>query len=146
MVLQPVEEIALVLGGDFNSILSSTERVEGSCPRTGVSHQFGDFIQNSRLNDFGFQGQHFTWKQGTLHQRIGSDHRPLLLGTDLGNAHLCRNSFKYLAAWQLHSGFNDMLMAAWKQKEHAVYNIECFQKEASIWNRETFGHIGRRKS
>ncbi|KAL4386017.1 hypothetical protein GQ457_09G012630 [Hibiscus cannabinus] len=168
--LQPVGDIAWVLGGDFNAILSSSERVGGPCRRSGVSCQFGYFIQNSLLNDFGFQGPRFTWKRGTLHQRldrwlgydewwhmwlntqvihlprVGSDHRPILLGTNLGNATPRQNSFKYLAAWQSHSGFDDMPVKAWNQQDHVVNNIKCFQKEDSLWNIETFGHIGKRKS
>ncbi|KAK9016322.1 hypothetical protein V6N11_078824 [Hibiscus sabdariffa] len=56
-----------------------------------------------------------------------------------------RSSFKYLAAWQSHSGFEEMLANMWKPGESIVSNIERFQLEASRWNKKSFGHIGRHK-
>ncbi|KAL4279770.1 hypothetical protein GQ457_03G020260 [Hibiscus cannabinus] len=143
--LRPNDNMAWVLGGDFNSIVSSDERIGGSRRRIGVSAKFDDFIQQSRLNDLGFHGPKFTWKRGVTFSRIGSDHRPVLLLTEQSVEPSRKASFKYLAAWQSNRGFEEMLTATWKPGEPIVNNISNFQVEASKWNRDSFGHIGRRK-
>ncbi|KAL4353088.1 hypothetical protein GQ457_06G029840 [Hibiscus cannabinus] len=147
--LQPSGDIAWVLGGDFNSILSADERMGGSCRRD--------------------EGPRFTWKHETLHQRLdrcvdndgwwtmwphsrvlhlgrlGSDHRPILLVTDSSGTAKQNPSFKYLAAWQSHDGFEDMLAGSWQSDVSIVKNITNFQDAASRWNHESFGHIMRQK-
>ncbi|KAL4297374.1 hypothetical protein GQ457_12G006380 [Hibiscus cannabinus] len=167
--LQPSGDIAWVLGGDFNSILSADERLGGSCRRDGVCTKFCDFMWSTELNDLGFQGPRFTWKHGTLHQRLdrcvgndgwwtmwphsrvlhlgrlGSDHRPILLVTDSSGTSKQNPSFKYLAAWQSHDGFEGMLAGSWQSDASIVKNIANFQDAASRWNHESFGHIMRRK-
>ncbi|KAK8609734.1 hypothetical protein V6N13_093149 [Hibiscus sabdariffa] len=140
-----------------------------SCRRDGVSTQFCDFMRCSELNDLGFQGPRYTWKHGTLHQRLdrclgndewwtmwsnshvlhlgrlGSDHRPILLLTESLGAVKRSSSFKYLAAWQSHGGFEEMLTGNWKSDLSIVENIANFQTAACRWNYESFGHIGRWK-
>ncbi|KAK8609016.1 hypothetical protein V6N13_025323 [Hibiscus sabdariffa] len=128
-------DIAWLLGGDFNSILSSDEHMGGSARRNAVCSKFGDFMWWS------------TWPNATLLHliRIGSDHRPILLHTAPSSRPIRRSSFRYLAAWQSHTEFEGMLASSWKLGEPIVRNIANFQRIASNWNREYFGNIGRRK-
>ncbi|KAL4362551.1 hypothetical protein GQ457_04G013570 [Hibiscus cannabinus] len=78
-------------------------------------------------------------------KQLGSDHRPILLVTDSLGAVKRSPSFKYLAAWQSHGGFEEMLAGSWKSDLSIVKNIANFQTAACRWNHESFGHIVRRK-
>ncbi|KAK8684541.1 hypothetical protein V6N13_040563 [Hibiscus sabdariffa] len=168
-VLRPSDNVAWLLGGDFNAITSSSERMGGSSRRDGVSVDFGEFLQRSGLNDMGFHGARFTWKRGTLHQRldrcvgsddwwnlwphsrvlhlnrVGSDHRPILMETSSGTLIARQPLFRYLALWQAHQTFESMLTRVWNSMEPIVCNINKFQAPATAWNTDSFGHIERRK-
>ncbi|KAK8682144.1 hypothetical protein V6N13_054539 [Hibiscus sabdariffa] len=85
------------------------------------------------MNDLGFQGPKFTWRRGTLHQRldrcigndgwwsmwlnsqllhlnrIGSDHRPILLVIGPPSVPHHMSTFRYLVAWQSRKEFEGML-------------------------------------
>ncbi|KAJ1408678.1 Endonuclease/exonuclease/phosphatase, partial [Sesbania bispinosa] len=90
--------------GDFNSILFSSEKIGGSSePLSRDSVRFHEVLNACQLMDGGFTGEPFTWKMGSLKQRLdralfnldwrmmfeeaimghlpffGSDHCPLLL-------------------------------------------------------------------
>ncbi|KAL4385826.1 hypothetical protein GQ457_15G003020 [Hibiscus cannabinus] len=167
--LRPSGDVAWLLGGDFNAIASSSERMGGSARRDGISVDFNDFLQRAGLNDLGFHGARYTWKRGTLHQRldrclgsdawwwlwpqshvlhlnrVGSDHRPLLLETDPAAHSPQRSAFRYLAAWQEHQDFELLLSRVLSLNDPIVRNISNFQAAVSVWNKESFGHIGRRK-
>ncbi|KAL4273563.1 hypothetical protein GQ457_13G021250 [Hibiscus cannabinus] len=161
--------MAWVLGGDFNAFTSSSERMGGYCRGDGVSVNFYDFLHCTGLNDLGYYGPQFTWKRGTLHQRLdrcigndnwwhmwsssqvlhlsrfGSDHRLILLVTDLAYAAPRKPLFQYLAAWQANREFESLLTTAWKSGNTIVQNLSEFQTQAIQWNRASFGYIGRQK-
>ncbi|KAG6396882.1 hypothetical protein SASPL_143040 [Salvia splendens] len=59
-----------VLMGDFNAIAQNSERAGGSDRRIGVNQQFVRWIHTSRLVDLRFMGPKFTWKRGSLYQRL----------------------------------------------------------------------------
>ncbi|KAL4384684.1 hypothetical protein GQ457_15G002820 [Hibiscus cannabinus] len=167
--LRPSGDVAWLLGGDFNAIASSSERMGGSARRDGISVDFNDFLQRAGLNDLGFHGARYTWKRGTLHQRldrclgsdawwwlwpqshvlhlnrVGFDHIPLLLETDPTAHSPQRSAFRYLAAWQEHQDFELLLSRVLSLNDPIVRNISNFQAAVSVWNKESFGHIGRRK-
>ncbi|KAL4289744.1 hypothetical protein GQ457_14G000690 [Hibiscus cannabinus] len=96
-ILQPNGDIAWLLGGDFNSILSSDERMRGSVRRNAV-----------------LRGQNILGSE----DRFTRDWTDVLVMTGGG---------------------------AYDWGESIVRNIANFQRVASNWNRESFGHIGRRK-
>ncbi|KAJ8763767.1 hypothetical protein K2173_003549 [Erythroxylum novogranatense] len=50
--------------GDFNSLLSSSERRGGSVNRSGICKPFQEWFTNSNLIDIGYKGPDFTWKRG----------------------------------------------------------------------------------
>ncbi|KAL4311947.1 hypothetical protein GQ457_01G028250 [Hibiscus cannabinus] len=158
-----------LLGGDFNAILNSSERMGGSDKMDGVCRRFGEFLLQAQLMDLGFQGPSFTWKRGLLHQRLdkclanvvwqntwpdsfvlhlarmGSNHRPVLLSNVVRHTRQNSTSFKYLATWQSETSFGDMLRTIWNDNNSLLANVTSFQEQARIWNKDMFGHIGQWK-
>ncbi|KAK8643540.1 hypothetical protein V6N13_012831 [Hibiscus sabdariffa] len=84
----PDDNMAWVLGDDFNSILSSEERIGGSSRRDDAMWSDSKVLHLNRLD---------------------SNHGPLLLVIDSVTVPKRQHGFKYLAAWQSSSGFEDML-------------------------------------
>ncbi|KAK8655795.1 hypothetical protein V6N13_108361 [Hibiscus sabdariffa] len=70
LALMPTTNYPWILGGDFNVILHSNERMGGAERHVETCSQFGQFISDVGLHDLGFQGPRYTWKRGTLHQRL----------------------------------------------------------------------------
>jgi hypothetical protein len=93
--------------GDFNEILFSHEKEGGNARPQGCMVAFRDALMDCGLEDLGFTGDIFTWKRGRIRERldrgvangpwmtmhpaagvqhleyIKSDHRPILLDTDM---------------------------------------------------------------
>ncbi|KAK8635841.1 hypothetical protein V6N13_004556 [Hibiscus sabdariffa] len=134
--LRPNRDKAWVLGGDFNVITSVTERMGGSCHRDGVSARC---VGNDEWWNI--------WSDTQVRHlnRVGLDHRSILLVTKPSTLPLRKSSFKYLAAWQSHRGFEEIFSAAWKPGDSIVRNIGNFQLAAGKWNKNSFGHIGHCK-
>ncbi|KAL4280973.1 hypothetical protein GQ457_03G007680 [Hibiscus cannabinus] len=167
--LRPANEVAWVLGGDLNVIGSSLERQGGAHNRAQACHYFCDFMFDSGLLDMGFTGPRFTWKRGTLSQRLdrclcnsdwyvsfplsevchlvklGSDHHPILLDTCPRVAATGDRPFRYIAAWNEHPDFANFLKGVWSDSASMDQNVSLFQQRSRVWNSEVFGHIGRRK-
>ncbi|KAL4323405.1 hypothetical protein GQ457_11G021940 [Hibiscus cannabinus] len=114
--LCPDTDMAWVLGGDFNDITASSER---------------------------YHGPQFTWKRGTLHQRldrcIGNDNWWHMWPSS-HVLHLSR-----FGSDHPNGEFEMLLTASWKSGNTIVQNLNEFQIQASQWNRDSFGHIGRQK-
>ncbi|XP_020688823.1 uncharacterized protein LOC110104175 [Dendrobium catenatum] len=58
------------MGGDFNAISCSTERMGGSSPSLRSMDDFNNMISTCNLIDIGFVGDSFTWNRGHLWQRL----------------------------------------------------------------------------
>ncbi|KAL4377944.1 hypothetical protein GQ457_02G018140 [Hibiscus cannabinus] len=125
---------AWLLGGDFNAIYDSEDRMGGSRSRLGVSHAMTNFVFETGLVDVRFRGIRFTWKRGSLSQRLdrclanerwldrfptsvvlhldrlGSDHRPISLDTNIGGVRHVERPFRFVFAWQEHMEFKDVLL------------------------------------
>ncbi|KAL4366343.1 hypothetical protein GQ457_05G016040 [Hibiscus cannabinus] len=160
---------ATLVVGDPAKTSSTADGLHKEGEGDGVNVNFYEFLHCTGLNDLGYRGPQFTWKRGTLHQRLdrcvgsdawcnlwpsshvlhlsrfGSDHRPILLITDNASVAPRKPLFRYLAAWQADGGFESMLSSAWKSDNSIVHNLRVFQAKASKWNKDSFGHIGRRK-
>ncbi|GMI74429.1 hypothetical protein HRI_001112200 [Hibiscus trionum] len=168
--LEPAQGLAWVLGGDFNAIASPLEREGGSVSRQGVCSRFADFIFDTGLVDMGYHGPAFTWERGDLKQhldrclcnetwfgvfpvsevfhlpRLESDHSPVLLQVGDGGMGRMTRPFRYLTAWTEHPDFHRLVVDVWKEGRCIFDNVLDFQTRGKEWNKEVFGHIGRRKT
>ncbi|GMI81045.1 hypothetical protein HRI_001773800 [Hibiscus trionum] len=159
-----------VVRGDLNVIGSVTEMQGGSSKWIGICKSLCDFMLESGLIDMGFSGPRFTWSRGTLSQRLDmclgnnawfsafvnsavthlskfdSDHRPILLETRIDDNLWVNRPFRYLSAWNEHPDFKSLLAGVWIDERSIHENLLNFQLKSKEWNREVFGHIGRRKS
>lgn len=159
-----------LLGGDFNALLTGDERKGGSSrPRKGCS-LLKEFVDRNHLMDLGFVGPKLTRRRGTLLERLDralcnnewaelfpdcfvqhlpkmkSDHRPILVKSDeMGQRSNEKRPFQFLAAWLGRTQFHDLLSRVWNNGDPLTTNIQPFTEEAERWNRESFGHIMKRK-
>ncbi|KAK8640383.1 hypothetical protein V6N13_008137 [Hibiscus sabdariffa] len=148
-------EMPLVIGGDFNSIFSSRERLGGSARRSDICRKFRNFLPQANLIDLGFEGPCFTWKRGSLQQCLdrcvvndawcevwphssvlhlaclGSDHIPVLLVCAPVVNRSKLSQFKYLAAWKSGASFSDLVKNVWQSDALLAFNIENFCKEVT---------------
>ncbi|KAL4367798.1 hypothetical protein GQ457_05G016360 [Hibiscus cannabinus] len=167
--LDPGPDHAWLLGGDFNAIYNSEDRMGGSRSRLGVSHAMKNFVFETGLVDVRFRGIRFTWKRGSLSQRLdrclanerwldrfptsvvlhldrlGSDHRPILLDTNIGGVRHVERPFRFVFAWQEHMEFKDVLLRTWDKNKSVIENLQFCRENLSCWNSTTFGHIGQKK-
>ncbi|KAL4319829.1 hypothetical protein GQ457_18G007350 [Hibiscus cannabinus] len=170
LALAPRSFMPWLLGGDFNVIASSSERQGGSERRSGVCPRFNEFLFQSQLHDLGFYGPSFTWERGSLSQRLdrclcigawldvyvdsvvfhlqklGSDHRPILLNTGGQRMNNFSRPFRYLVAWNEHTDFSRFIGDLWDDSKSMVENIHNFHIKSRTWNNDVFGHIGKRKT
>lgn len=157
------------LAGDFNATLLASERVSSS--NGGFADRdFNLFVQNLQLNDMGFVGPKFTWKRNNVESRIDrvivnnswldffpeatvthlpffkSDHRPLLLRTEILNKreHV-EKPFRFIASWALHDQFGDFVKEKWLLNDSWNDNLASFTQACKVWNKEVFGHLTTRK-
>jgi hypothetical protein len=58
------KDLPWMMLGDFNEILSNTEKEGGNLRPQRCMQGFRDALYNSELDDMGFQGDIFTWRRG----------------------------------------------------------------------------------
>jgi hypothetical protein len=128
-----------VLIGDFNEILFSHEK-EGGNPRPlNFMQNFRDVLTDCNLHDIGFVGDQFTWRRGRIRERLDcalanthwnnmhpdatlhhleamrSDHRPILLETEVTMAPGRNTSKKFEAKWLKEDSFQEVVEEAWEK-------------------------------
>lgn len=125
-----------LVGGDFNTILHSYERLGSNTNRFMEMFDFGEMISDCELQDAGCEGEIFTWERQGLKERldrvlyseewastffstkvvhlprIWSDHAPLLATTTLSHRQQ-PSSFRFQHMWVRHFGFLDVVRQAW---------------------------------
>jgi hypothetical protein len=122
-----------VLIGDFNEILYSHEK-EGGNPRPQQFMQaFRDVLYDCNLEDLGFSGDKFTWRGGRICERLNralandawlamhphaslhhldsmrSDHRSILLETEVQPEVTTKGSPKFQAKWLREESFHTVV-------------------------------------
>ncbi|PKU72525.1 hypothetical protein MA16_Dca008580 [Dendrobium catenatum] len=126
-----------MVGGDFNSITNSSERIGGKPPNFLAMEDFNDMISNCNLHDIGFSGSCFTWNKGTMWQRLDrilfndqwisafynahtehlirtlSDQSPLLLNV-LNNTNSSFQPFRFQNMWLLDDRFENIVKSNWE--------------------------------
>ncbi|CAL1402700.1 unnamed protein product [Linum trigynum] len=166
------EDMALpwMLVRDFNAIISPSENLGGAPFDSSRIRDFQDVVQDTGLNDLGFNGPAYTWFRIGLRERLDrgmanngwleefpettvrhvprmkkSDHRPLFVSMRNEASTGGAKSFRFLAAWLTHEGFRAMADAAWAKGSSFTDSAAAFAWDATNWNRRVFGHILRKK-
>lgn len=130
-----------LVGGDFNNVLATTERIGGQLVQATEIQPFYDCIVQCRLQDMRHRGALYTWnnRQDPPHricakldrtlingnwlqmypeaetwglQEGMSDHCPLLITLSLATR-LAPRHFKYCNMWALHPQFRTLVLRAW---------------------------------
>ncbi|KAL4369616.1 hypothetical protein GQ457_05G027480 [Hibiscus cannabinus] len=104
-----------LLGGDFNAIVSESERMGARLEEMEYVICLDRCLVNTTWHDI--------WSDSFVQHlpRLGSDHHPISVNTVDRHTRRDHTNFKYMTAWQSDDSFK------------------------AIWNKETFGHIGQRK-
>jgi hypothetical protein len=127
--------------GDFNEILFNHEK-EGGRSRTQQAMQlFHDALRDCDLEDMGYVGDLFTWRRGSIRERLDrgvvnnswnelfpnaslinseatrSDYRPVLVDTEfLSSSHaITERPKRFEARWLHEDAVEDMVRAAWER-------------------------------
>ncbi|GMI67469.1 hypothetical protein HRI_000416200 [Hibiscus trionum] len=167
--INPGNDHPWLLGGDFNAILHLDDRRGGQAHRHCVSKDFQRFVFTNALQEIDFKGPRFTWARGDLYERldrclanlawldsfpnslvmhldrIGSDHRPLLLCTEQIVPVLDDRPFRFLSAWQDFDDFIPLLQNSWSANLSLNENIKNLKGNLSQWHSRRFGDLGKRK-
>ncbi|XP_020594511.1 uncharacterized protein LOC110034571 [Phalaenopsis equestris] len=133
-------------------------------------NRFNDFLAEAELFDLGYQGPDFTWRRGSMWERLdrilgnskwvqafpftvishlamaGSDHRSLLCTIQNAESPL-RAPFRFQNMWTLHPQFMDVVGKVWRSEgdTNPWINLwKLLKKVASKlrqWNWDTIGNI-----
>jgi hypothetical protein len=158
------------VAGDFNTILYNHEKKGGAAPNQTSINKFAYCLGDCNLNDLGFKGVPFTWRRGTLLERLDravcnhmwrtsyenssvihipiekSDHVALWLRLDPNiRMNRRRGGFKFLAPWLTHEDFHTQVESTWSNSNSWGENVKRFTNHIISWNRDVFGHIFKRK-
>ncbi|XLR08090.1 hypothetical protein S83_036028 [Arachis hypogaea] len=161
--------------GDFNDIADPSEKKGGGRVDIGACRRFRKWIDDCSLLDLGAVGNRFTWRgpkwenldrifkrldrampnvtwrtrfpetRVEVLARINSDHHPLYVTMLPCTQKIQNKPFRYEAMWELHLEFNDFVRGHWKNSINLNQSLNQFRKEIIKWNRDTFGHIGKKK-
>ncbi|KAH7840676.1 hypothetical protein Vadar_020103 [Vaccinium darrowii] len=124
--------------GDFNQVLSISDKVGGNCPNQSAISEFHGMISESGLIDLEFKGPRFTWRNNRIGEdfimeridmafanakwremfdkamvfvepAVGSDHNPLVLNTDVPLNKVGR-PFKFESFWITEPGCKEVIV------------------------------------
>ncbi|XP_061370281.1 uncharacterized protein LOC133312998 [Gastrolobium bilobum] len=77
--------------------------------------------------------------------RIKSDHNPLLVSVDRLQVMRGPKPFRFMVSWQEHPDFCRFLKDNWDQNRQLEVMLHDIIPPLQDWNRNIFGHIGKRK-
>ncbi|XP_020588365.1 uncharacterized protein LOC110030131 [Phalaenopsis equestris] len=123
------------------------------------------------LFDLGFKGPNFTWKRGSIWERldrmlvndawfnhflltfvthlslVGSDHRPILISITSTDSYSSPLPFRYLNMWVAHPSYSNYIAGLWKGVSHLdpLVKLSLLQiktvKALRGWSWNTFGNV-----
>ncbi|KAG5553067.1 hypothetical protein RHGRI_011057 [Rhododendron griersonianum] len=128
--------------GDFNEVLSTSDKVGGSIPNPRRLSSFHEMLTTCGLVDLGFKGPRFTWRNNRLGRdlimerldmafandkwrelydqaivlveaAIGSDHNPLILNTSFPLKKV-RKPFRFESFWTTEESCKLVITKAWE--------------------------------
>nr|XP_016494149.1 PREDICTED: uncharacterized protein LOC107813394 [Nicotiana tabacum] len=159
--------------GDFNTILSSEDRVQGNAVQEIEVRVFKNFIIDVGLDELRTVGRKFTWTNNHVHSRIDrilinaewiqkwpamegiimnpsfSDHCPLSLVID-DTSQEGRRPFKFLNCLENHKEFDDIVKHFWRkrQRENAMLKVwnklKMLKGDLKQLNNQKFNKIGHK--
>lgn len=159
-----------ISGGDFNTIISESERAGATSNRRLDMLEFADMILNCGLIDAGFTGDIFTWARQSLRERLDrvlyssdwssnipytevthlprvwSDHAPLLVHIKLSSSPHC-STFRFFNMWFHHHSFMEVAQNCWSEPTGALgmlnleFKLQRLKNTLSKWNRDVFGNV-----
>lgn len=156
-----------IIGGDFNSILSQSEKLGGLLYSDRAISDFQNFVHNNSLLDVGFSGDPYTWCNGAsgskriwirldrvlvnlkssllfsnLHVthlvRHLSDHCPILIKLDLTNK--SPHYFKFNKDWAFNETVSNYIHSNWSHYstlDGNLFHVKSFLKKFSFDNRNS---------
>lgn len=162
-----------LVAGDFNSVTNMSEVSNPETFSSTRCSGFNNWIFEEGMIDLGFTGPNFTWMRGKVKDSFKgarldralcstdwldcfkntkvvhlpaycSDHAPLLISFDEEN-HKVRNTFKFQAAWTLHSEFSSVVQSNWDNNQSILSNTKHLAQCLRRWNRNSFGNIHAHK-
>ena len=130
-----------IVAGDFNAMLNKDEKIGGAKNKLTGFKKFYSWMRDCSMIDMGFLGSQFTWKRGTIQERldrfvcnrdwksnvqkdqvlhlprIRSDHCPLMLNfMESGRCHTKKILF-HLAAWETHPDWTSFMDRQWDKRK-----------------------------
>ncbi|EOX96783.1 Uncharacterized protein TCM_005954 [Theobroma cacao] len=159
-----------MVGGDFNSIVSTVERLNGAAPHVGSMEDFASTLFDCGLLDAGFEGNSFTWTNNHMFQRLdrvvynpewaqcfsstrvqhlnqdGSDHCPLLISCNTAGQKGA-STFRFLHAWTKHHDFLPFITRSWQTPLQGSglsafwFKQQRLKRDLKWWNKHIFGDI-----
>lgn len=168
-------DVPWVVLGDFNEVLSESEKYGGRGVCFNRAARFNEMLNNCSLTDLGFYGPRFTWTNmrqtgGFIHERLDravanpswrlkfpnaevrhlprvhSDHCPILLDFNPKRPGFFDKPFRFETMWLSHPDFDKVVMEAWDEGGQILQeSIKAFHQKAFQWNKEVFGNIFQKK-
>ncbi|EOY06956.1 Uncharacterized protein TCM_021518 [Theobroma cacao] len=159
-----------MVDGDFNTIVSCAERLNGASPHEGSMEDFAATLLDCGLIDAGFEGNSYTWTNNHMFQRLdrvvynpewvhffsstrvqhlnrdGSDHCPLLISCATASQK-GPSTFRFLHAWTKHHDFLPFVERSWQVPLNSSGLTAFWTKQQRLkrdlkwWNKQIFGDI-----
>ncbi|XP_075659168.1 uncharacterized protein LOC142629059 [Castanea sativa] len=172
--IAPMHDLPWLMLGDFNEMLSSSDKLGGNPLIPRRVQMFKDCLDSCGMVDLGFHGPRFTWVnkrevghfiqerldrgfansewrrmylEAAIHHlvRTHSDHCPVLLKMDNNGLSNLSRSFRFQPMWMSHPLFSDFVADSCMDDGPLNLNVEKFTADVKIWNKEVFGDIFQRK-
>jgi endonuclease/exonuclease/phosphatase family metal-dependent hydrolase len=148
--LRTFEPSPWVCAGDFNEILSNSEKCGGRGRARGLMNDFQNALETCVLHDIGYRGPKYTWTNGRegidftqerldrivanqewcelflgaeaiMEATINSDHNPILLRVQRKEEGVRRRQgFRYEASWGLEPNCHKIVKQIWRVKDRRV--------------------------
>ncbi|KAK4728133.1 hypothetical protein R3W88_021121 [Solanum pinnatisectum] len=142
-----------LIGGGFNELLSNSDKKGGNALSNPCTRDFWNVINFCEFIDMGFKGSKYTWLNKSfpdaqvLHlPKTHSDHCPLLLSL-LKNVNFKKERiFRFESMWSSHPELVNIIQNVWNNNPNLPTAINKFERDVTIWNRDTFGNIFYKKN
>ncbi|XP_030939909.1 uncharacterized protein LOC115964800 [Quercus lobata] len=160
-----------LVGGDFNKLLKSQEKLGGWLRPYGQMLKFREALDECGLFDLGFVGCKFTWHKtypdgGIVWERLdravcttkvktlvcaSSDHSPILVLPD-GISLKSQCPWRFENIWLEEQGCHDTVKNAWKTisseppMPKVMMNIDTCKTQLRVWSKNSFGSVCFRRN